>query len=309
LDTMFNKPKTFGQILDHTFSLSKNRFKDFFLILLIFMGPVYLLQAMIELISGTSFFRDMRAGNNWFQQMMANINETNTIDTSNLSSEIGSLLVAVLVGILGAILFPVAEAAILLAIHHIRKNEEYTVGSVIRQAFSRFWPILGSTILFGLITFGIILVPLVIVVLAGVFGSFISPFLGIPLAILLFLGFAVGIGLLLTRWSFYFGSVVLENDAPGLFRSWRLTKKRTWMTMGLYIVFYLIISCVSFAVQATFSAILGNSVLLSIIVNLISLFTTLFFSVGYAIMYLDLKLRHDADDLKEMIEDYKTPTI
>jgi hypothetical protein len=28
------------------------------------------------------------------------------------------------------------------------------------------------------------------------------------------------------------------------------------------------------------------------------------FSVGYAVMYLDLKVRHDADDLKEMIEDY-----
>ena len=40
------------------------------------------------------------------------------------------------------------------------------------------------------------------------------------------------------------------------------------------------------------------------IVSLASIFTTLIFSVGYAVMYLDLKVRHDADDLKEMIEDY-----
>lgn len=309
MDTMFHKPKSFGEILDHTFSLSKKRFKEFFLILLIFMGPVYLLEAIIQFVSGTRLIRETGAGNNWFEQMIAGFNKTDTINTANFGAGIGSLLGAVLVGILGTILFPVAEASILLAVNHIRNNEDYTAGTLIKQAFSRFWPILGSTILFGLITFGITIVPFVIVVLAGVFGSFISPFVGIPLAILLFLGFAIGIGLLLTRWSFYFGSVVLDHSAPGLSRSWRLTKKRTWITMGLYIVFYLIISCVSFAVQATFSAVLGNSVLLSIIVNLISLFTTLFFSVGYAVMYLDLKLRNDADDLKEMIRDYDTSTL
>lgn len=79
--------------------------------------------------------------------------------------------------------------------------------------------------------------------------------------------------------------------------------------MGLYIVFYLIITSISFAVKSTFAVVLGNSVLLNIIVNLTSLLTTLFFSVGYAVMYLDLKLRHDADDLKELIENYDTTTM
>ena len=76
MDTKFNKPKTFGEILDHTFSLSKNRFKDFFLILLILMGPIYLLQALIQLLSGVSFFRELGSGEMWFEQILMSFDET-----------------------------------------------------------------------------------------------------------------------------------------------------------------------------------------------------------------------------------------
>ncbi|MGG3560709.1 hypothetical protein ABES03_03690 [Neobacillus rhizosphaerae] len=300
MDTKFNKPKGFGEILDHTFSLSKSRFKDFFRILLLLMGPLYLLEAIVQLASGTSFFRAVGTGGAWYEQMLSSFEETGTFDSSSLGADVG----VILVGLISLILGPVAEAAILFAIDHVRKNEEYTVGTVIKQAFSRFWPMIGSSILFGLIVFAIILVPIIIITLIVVIGVEIHPVISILGAILLFLGCAVAVGLLLTRWSFYFGSVVLDKESPGMARSWRLTKKRTWPLMGLYIVFYLIISSIGFAVQMTFGIILGNSVLLSIISNIATLFTTLIFSVGYGVMYLDLKLRHDADDLKEMIDDY-----
>lgn len=301
MDTKFSKPKGFGEILDHTFQLSKNHFKDFFLILLIFMGPTYLLEAIIQLSSGTSFFREVGSGSVWFEQILSSFEQTNTFDTSSLGADIGLILV----GLIGFLLFPIAEAAVLLVVANIRKKEEYSVSLVIKQAFSRFWPILGSNILFGLITFGFIIVPIVIITIFGVMGGFVNPILGILVSIVLFLGFAVGIGLLLTRWSFYFASVVLKEESPGFSRSWRLTNKQTWKLMGLYIVFYLIISAISFAIQVTFGIFLGNSVLLSMISNIATLFTTMIFSVGYAVMYLDLKTRHDADDLKELIEDYK----
>ncbi|WHY88837.1 hypothetical protein QNH39_13790 [Neobacillus novalis] len=305
MDTKFNKPKGFGEILDHTFSLSKNRFKDFFLILLIFMGPVYLLQAIMQLVSGTSFFREVGSGNAWFEQILSSFTETGTIETSGLGADIGIIIV----GLISAILGPVAEAAILFAIANIRKNEEYTVGSVIKQAFSRFWPMIGSSILFGIITVMIILIPIILVTVTAIFVFQANPVLGVLGAIVLFLGFAVGIGLLLTRWSFYFASVVLDKDSPGLDRSWRLSRKRTWELLGLYIVFYLIISAIGFAVQMTFGLFLGNSVLLSLISNLATLITTMIFSVGYAVMYLDLKTRHEGEDLKDMIENYNTKTI
>ncbi|CAH2713707.1 hypothetical protein BACCIP111895_00861 [Neobacillus rhizosphaerae] len=305
MDTKFNKPKGFGEILDHTFSLSKNRFKDFFLILLIFMGPVFLLEAILQLFSGTSFFREVGKGNTWIEQNLSSFLDTGTFDSSDFGVDIGTIIV----GLVSVVLALIAKAAILFAIDHLRKNEAYTVGSVIKQAFSRFWPMIGSNLLFGFITFWIIIFPIVMVTLTAVFGYMVNPILGVLGAILLFLGFAVGIGLLLTRWSFYFGSVVLDKESPGLGRSWRLSRKRTWALMGLYIIFYLIISSISFAIEMTFGSFLGNSVLLTLIVNIATLFTTMIFSVGYAVMYLDLKTRHDADDLKEMIEDYNTKTI
>lgn len=299
MNTKFSKPKSFSEILDHTFSLSKNRFKDFFMILLILMGPVYILQAIIQLLSGVRFFRELGSGGAWYEQLLSGLSQSQAPVTG-----IGAGIGLFFVGVLSFILFPVAEAAILFAINHIRKNEEYTVGSVIKKAFSRFWPIIGSSILFGLITFGLIFVPIFFLGITGIIGSMIHPAIGIILFILLLLGFAVAIGYLLTRWSFYFGSVVLDRESPGFSNSWRLTKNRTWILMGLYILFFLIISSISFAVEMTFSIFLGYSVLLTIIINLATLFTTMILSVGYGVMYLDLKLRNDADDLKEMIDDY-----
>lgn len=273
------------------------------MILIIFMGPVYLIQAIIQLATGTSFLRQGGSGGAWYEQMLSGLEESGTIDTGNMGADISIIVIS----LIGGLLFPVAEAAILFMLNHLRNDEEFTVSSVIKQAFSRFWPILGSNILFGLICLGIFLVPLGIAIGLGIGVSMsIHPVVGVLLGILVFLAFALGLGLLITRWSFYFGSVVLDKQSPGFTRSWRLSKKRTWVLFGLYIVFYLIISSISFAIQLTFGALLGNSVLLTLISNMVSLFTTMIFSVGYGVMYLDLKTRHDAEDLKDMIEDYKT---
>lgn len=302
MDIKFQKPKRFGEILDLTFILSRKRFSDFFLIMLIFMGPVYLLQAIIQLFSGVSFFRELGSGEVWFEQILNGFVETEELYSNALGLSIG----VIITGLLSLILFPIAEAAILLAINHLKHNEEYTIGSVIKEAISRFWPIIGSTILYALIMIGIIMVPIIMLIFVGFFGALAEPVIAIIFGIILFLGFAVVIGYLLTRWSFYFGSVVLDEEFPGFTRSWRITENRTWILMGLYIIFYLIISSISAAVEFTFGLFLGNSVLLTIIVNVTTLLTTMLFTIGYAVMYLDLKTRHDGDDLKEMIEDYKT---
>ncbi|MFD1778145.1 hypothetical protein ACFSFW_05650 [Fredinandcohnia salidurans] len=303
MNTKFSRPKGFGEILDLTFSLSKNRFRDFFTILLIFMGPVYILEALILLASGTSFFREVGPGDNWFTQVLNSFDETVVAEEIGFGAALGSMFV----GLVGVVLFPVAEAAILIALNHIRKNEEYTISSVIKKAFTRFWAMLGSNILFGLIVFGFFFVAVMILVPIGIFGAIAIPIIGILFAIALGLGLFVGIGYLLTRWGFYFGSVVLDYESPGFSRSWHLSKKRGWVLFCLYVVFFLIISAISFAVEATFGIFMGNSVLLTLIVNLTTIFTTLLFAVGYGVMYLDARVRHDAEDLDEMIEGFNEP--
>ncbi|MBM7585694.1 hypothetical protein JOC86_002236 [Bacillus pakistanensis] len=305
MNTQFNRPKGFGEILDHTFRLSKSHFTKFFLILLIVLGPIYLLQAIADFMSGTNFFREVGVGGPWYEQIISGFDQSAEADYEEFTpTSLIANLIFIIGGLISVFVAPVGGAAILIGVDRLRKKEEFTVKSALKQAFSRYWPILGSSLLFGVIVFGMIIGPIFISGFVGIFGAVANPFLGILMAILLFLGFAVGIGYFLTRWSFFFASVVLETDSPGLSRSWRLTRNRGWICMGIYFVFILITSSVSFAIELSFGLLLGNSVLLMIIGDLVSLFTTVILSVGFAVMYFDLKVRNDADDLDEMMDEY-----
>ncbi|WP_186578866.1 hypothetical protein [Aquibacillus kalidii] len=295
MNEQFKRPKDFGEVLDHTFRLSKKHFSNFFLILLIVMGPIFLIQAIIQMASGMDFI-----GSNvtYFDQILSGLDGTGeAVPTTSIGGDLLILVCSVL-------FFPVAEAAIFIAINHIRNGREFSVGGVLKDAFSKFGSILGSSLLFGLIVFGLIIVPLIIVVMTTVSLAFTNPFAAIITGILLFLGCFIGLGLLITRWSFYIGAVVIEGEMPGLGRSWQLTKKRTWFSFGLFIIFWLITLCISGAIEAALGFVLGNGVLLFLIINFVSVFTSLIMFVGYAVIYFDLRVRNDADDLKEMLDEY-----
>ncbi|MUK88696.1 hypothetical protein GMD78_09860 [Ornithinibacillus sp. L9] len=295
MNDQFSKPKGFGEILDHTFRLCKNHFSKLFLIFLIVVGPLYLLEALSLFASGTSFFRQIGSGSTWFEQIMSGYDEA--LYNTSLGADL-------LISMAMLVLVPVAYAATLFAIQMIKNNEEFTVSTVIKQAFSRFWPILGSSLLFGLIAFILLFALFVFIFIPSIIGGVIDLGLGIIMAIILFLGLGLLIAWLLTRWSFYLSVTVLEHDAPGLPRSFRLTRKNSWRILGLYIVLGLITIVIGVAIEGIFTFILGNSVLFTIIVNLVSLFTSMIFAVAYAVMYFDLKTRQDGDDLQEMIDDY-----
>ncbi|WP_226036841.1 hypothetical protein [Aquibacillus saliphilus] len=298
MNEQFNKPKGFGEILDHTFRLAKNHFSDFFMILLILIGPIYLLQALTQLLSGTNLFREVGTGDNWLDQIITSFDQG--APTTSIGADIG----IVFLGLASIILLPVAQVAIFYTVNHIMRNEEYMVGSVIKQAFSRFWPIFGSSLLMAVIAFVMIIIPIASAFLVGFVSSFIDPILGVFAGIILFLGLGLVVALLLVRWSFYLGVVAFGKEAPGLSKSWNLTRKRTWVIVGLYLILALIIGSISAAVEVPVMLILGDSVLYSIIINVVSLVTTMIFAVAYAVIFFDLKLRVGADDLKEMIEDY-----
>lgn len=298
----FSKPKGFGEILDHTFRLCKNRFPDFFMIVLIVMGPIYLLQAIILLLSGTSFVREVGNGEMWFEQIVSTFDETRgTVNT--FGAEIGNSISMLLL----LVFYPIAAAAVLFAIQRLRNGEEFTAGIVIKQAFSKFWGIFGSSLLVGIIAFGMIFVSVLVVIFIGVFGAFIEPVSAILLSVVLFLGAWLVIALLFSRWGFYLGPVVFEGEIPGMGKSWRLTKKRTWKVLGLFLMLLLITGIIGYVVNIIFGLFLGNSVLFTVIAGVVSLFTAMIFMVGYAVIYFDLVTRHDGSDLKEMIADYHNP--
>ncbi|WP_010530897.1 hypothetical protein [Lentibacillus jeotgali] len=297
-----NRPKGSGEILDAAFTLCKQYFSKFFLIILITVGPLYLLQSMILFLTGRSFFREAGSGSNWFNQTLNSFEAT---ANTTLGEDIANLGV----GLLTYIFIPVAQAAVLFAISRLKTQDDFAVGSVIKQAFSKFWPILGSSLIFGIILFAMFFIPFIAIMIIGVLSIFADPVSGIAIMIILMLAVGLAAAYFLTRWSFFLGTAVFENNIPGLGRSWHLTRKNSWKVFGIYIVFFLIFLAVSLAVETVLITFLGNSVLYSIIVNLVTLLTTTIFMVGYAILYFDLKIRQGGDDLKHMINDYQNTII
>src|SRR5699024_9264486 len=297
-----NRPKGFGEILDAAFSLCKQYFSKFFLIVLVIIGPLYCLQSMILLLTGTSFFREAASGDNWLNQTLNSFEATANTTLAEDLTNIG-------VGLLSFIFIPIAQAAILLAVQRLKNQDEFNVGSVIKQAFSKFWLILGGSIIFEIILFAMIFIPTIVITIIGIMSIVADPLSGIIGMVILMLGVGLTAAYFLTRWSFYLGTAVFENNIPGLARSWHLTRHNSWKVFGIYIVFFLIFLAVSLAIESIFIALLGNSVLYSIIVNLVTLLTTMIFMVGYAIIYFDLKIRQGGDDLKEMIDDYQNADI
>jgi hypothetical protein len=298
----FRKPKGFGEILDHTFRLCKNRFSDFFLIALIVMGPIYLLQAIIMLLSGTGFVREVGQGETWVEQIISTFDETEGTATS-FSTDIGEFVSIILL----LVFYPIAMAAVLFAIQRLRNDTDFTAGMVVKQAFSKFWGIFGSSLLVGLIAFGMIFVSIMAVIFIGVFGAFVEPVSAIIFSVVLFLGAWLVIALLFVRWGFYLGPVVFEGEIPGMGRSWRLTKKRTWRLLGIYLILILITSIIDYVINIVFGIFLGNSVLFTVIAGVVSIFTAMILMVGYAVIYFDLVTRQEGSDLKEMIADYENP--
>lgn len=295
MDNQFKHKKRFSEILDHTFQLCRTYFSPFFMIFLFLLGPVIILEAIFLINSGNSLIRQTGVGTNWFEQIINGYDDV--LEAEMEGNSITSTLFSVLT--------LVGTAAILFAVQHIKNNEEFTPGSVIKKAFSRFGPIMGSSIILGIIAFIIIF----ITTFGGIFGGVTvgenSIAMGIVLGIFFFLVVFFGIAFLFTRWGFYMAIVTLKEGFPGFSQSWRLTKKNTWRVLGLFIIIFLITIIISTALSSLVGLVLGDSVINSVIVNIISLIMSMISSVAYAVVFFDLKLRQDGDDLQEMIDDYQ----
>ncbi|UOE96169.1 hypothetical protein [Alkalihalobacillus sp. LMS39] len=300
MNNPLNRPLGFGQILDQTFSITKQHFLNFFLIILILSGPFYLLQAVVELLYGAAFFRSVELGTNWLDDLVT------SFDATSPSGSVAAELWSGGIELISYLFLPIAQASILLAIFTLRQGEQYSVGSVLKKAFSRFWPIVGCSLLFFLIMLGLFMVPFFLIMILTLAFSFIHPAIGVVIAIFLSIPCFFGVFYFYIRWGFYFGSVVIDRISPGLGRSWNLTKKRTWTLMGIYFLLFIIVLLTMSGVELVFGAFLGNSVLFQLILNVVEMIAWVIYSVAFAVMFFDLKARYDADDLKELIESYDT---
>ncbi|MDX8046384.1 hypothetical protein SH601_10365 [Gracilibacillus sp. S3-1-1] len=294
------KPLGFGEILDQTFRIIKSNFKPLFAITFFIMIPIFALQALILSLTGRNLVIGGEERNDFFEQILSN---TESITATTTFQDMTDLLLNMLVWIV----IPVLAGAITWAVKYAREDKKIEATDMIKKTFKRFWPLLGSSILIGIITF-FLFIPIFIVLFIAfivIFGMDINPVIGFFLGMFSIVAIFICIGLLVTRWSLYLPAVLFEKVAPGLGKSWHLTKKQTWKFFGLIIVLSIISGIISTILEIPL-VFLGNSVLYQLLSNIITLISSIVFTVGYAVMYFDATVRQEGSDLKEMIKDYDT---
>lgn len=309
MDKWVEKPRDFGEILDLTFLVLRKHFAKIFSIMLILTGPILLVQAVAMYSGGIPFLPGGGIDTiSSFDEFLTTFEATGMEEAL---ATVGGMELAILIitlFLLIIILLPVGMASIIILTGRVKTGEQIEIGSIIKQAFSRFWAMLGGTTVYFLITIGIILVPAIVFPLFFALGAFdFSPLL-IVLSVLLGLGYLFGVVYLLTRWGFYFTALIFEKVSPGLSKSWRLTRGQFWRLLGLYIVLNIIVSIFTTGLQLVSDMIFAGSIIGYLLYTLVTAISYLIMNVAYAVIYFDLRVRNEGADLQEMVESFERPT-
>ncbi len=163
----------------------------------------------------------------------------------------------------------------LLGQRYLRRRATWT--EALKAAFSRFWVLLGATILFGL----------------GIMAGFIA--LIIP-----------GV-FLLVAWWLYHAAVMIEHKGPAdaLRRSFDLVRGRWWPTFGALIVGLIVYVMLAFVAPVLLygATAASNSALMFMVLNaLLSLLTTVLgqplLAALEVVIYFELRVRKEGFDLE-----------
>lgn len=314
MNPLFEKKLNINEVLDLTFRVMKKNFSALISLMLILMVPIYLVQAWVTgVIAASPIIKKLENSMDFSQFDSMNpetMNPTNLLTTFFSPQVMGLLLVLM---ILYFISIPISKAAIILAVDQVRKEETPKAIPLIKKAFTRFWPLQGGSFVVGLIyiglSMGIGLIFVLFTVLMGIIGGFEST----SSIVLSIIGYVI-IGIvslflliyLMVRWGFYFPAIIFEKVSPGLSKSWTLTKRKFWFLLGRMLVIFIIMAIVSMIFQSLFSYVFDGNVIGILLTDLVSIFTTLFFYISFAIIYFDLLYRNkgeESNNLNQMGED------
>jgi hypothetical protein len=312
-------PLTFGEVLDVTFRIIKENFFKLFQIMLIFIGPVYLLQAIGMMSEGLPLLPDP----NRVVDLASLFSGFTQAPTQGAYAE-PEALVLILIGVSILLMFislPMAYASIIIITEQFRKQETVNISSIIRRAFSRFWALLGGSIVYGLIVTGLYIGMAAIIVgylatnglfkvgkgLAAASTAGLGTHIG--MTILLSLIALFGFAYLMTRWSFFFAAIVIERVSPGISKSWQLTRGYFWRLVGLYLIVAIINGIILMVLQMGVNLILGGSVLGLLLNSFVSLLMSMLPAIAYAVIYFDLRVRNEGMDLKDLLGTYQVKPV
>ncbi|TVX99817.1 hypothetical protein [Cohnella terricola] len=283
------KPMGVGRMLDLSFQLYRKHFVKLMLIMLICYGPFYLVNVLIQ---------------GQYVQSLLDVNDIMNYSVSDAEPLISPDIV-VLVLLLGVlvvfVLTPVVVASIVFLVHQALQGEEAPSAlRLLRMSFKRYWGLLGSSIVFGLILAGLVIALFIAFFVMGVISKLVSGVIGGILFFLLAVGAVFGFYYFAIRFMYFLPVVAHKEDSIGIGRSWGLTRKSFWRLFGLFFLQMLFIYIINFGASFLLALVPMNGILFMLLQLFLSLLTGPMIFVAYAVSYTDLKVR-DGMGLEEMI--------
>jgi hypothetical protein len=304
------KPMGFGRILDRSLQIYRKMFVKLLLLVLILYCPIYLIEGIFY----------SQADYNLFSFDFTNLSQVNQTVQAPVSEvdpiQIGMfILLFIVLGIAMVALFPIAVSAVLFLVESINKGLPAGIGGLLSRAFKRFWALLGSSLLYGLIlsaVSSVFVVALVIVIAIFTFiggqgflnGGFATPVAAIGLIIGIIILYAliyIVLGFFAIRWGFYLPFVAMKEDGVGVGRSWHLTKGSFWRILGILFT-TIVITYAVVIIAVLLLSLMPGSILGAVLLVLINVIVSPLILVVYAVTYFDLKVRTEGTDLESMLQ-------
>ncbi|SEP00719.1 glycerophosphoryl diester phosphodiesterase membrane domain-containing protein [Paenibacillus sp. OV219] len=318
MSNVLHKPMGIGRMLDYSFQLYRRQFGKLFLLTLLYFGPIYLLMyllmptAMEQSATNFSVIFDTFSGST-----VDPVLQQDTLDAGAVTSLVGIVLFILIAIVYLVCLGPVFAAASVFFVQSIFDGHApLSIREALKQAFRRFGALLGSSLLFALICFGLTVVSVILLVIlfaVGAGGMFIggsfseggsaatSVISVIVMIVVVYLGLILLWSYFAIRWMYYLPVTALKEESIGLGRSWTLTRKSFWRLFGTMFIMSLIVWVVTVVVQLLLTALIGPSMLGELLSVLIKIVCIPLPIVLYAVSFFDLKVRKEGYGLDHMI--------
>lgn len=294
------RPLTFGEILDMTFRIYKNRFASILVITLLLCGPFYFLN---EFSSWLFRFRSMEMVTEW----------------DVIAGMAMLILFFIVITLIGIILLPLWLAAVTgISAGAFLRNESFTWIEGLRLAGKHgAKSILTCLLLFAIGAGGalIFFIPLFLSIFFLEAAGTADWVLGM-LAIfpsLIFTLFALYVSI---RLSLIFPVMIEEGIAyfKGLKRSWALTKSSFWRTFGLMFILIVLEGFITSIPSSINQALWVDPTFQSMGIAIIITLTTTFFLcltaplkvIALVLVYADRRARREGFDLEQRVARMET---
>jgi hypothetical protein len=320
-------PMGVGKLLDRSFSIYRQYFSAFFLLALLVFGPLSLLQGFLLMdMSNMPFLYQDTSGADFWESL----GEKFVSSEENVTENVALLLIysLLVLPIITLGVYPQLIGSSLIMTKAAVEGEAIGVKAALRQSMRRFWPLVGSTVLYILIIIGVFIAFFVICGLFFVLftvatgatfetlfddSSDINPVLMVVVFLIAYLLFIIGImlvpGFFMIRWGFYLPLVLLKGAGVGLGQSWELTKGNFWRMFGLYFIVMILYSTFSGGVQIILIGAMGQSVISLVLQVLFGCLLMPWMLIVYALAYLDLNVRLEGTDLQALLNQHQIEAV